>query len=355
MSWDNVAGVSKFNIWTESNSSSEGDEAFLYVNGLHQVKVTVGLTFSLVDPSASGPTDDEVRSALTLIDNNDGGALKHLVEGDKGSYTTIYDPNHVTVAPGIKDSDYQYEIDYYLSSNSTVNADNASEEVSVKLIYTDASGYDYDDDMSEQGQYYEKDNVKVTCYAPKKYTTSDFSLKRETVSATWHQTASSSWTDYDTYLYRFRMSCDYYLLENMNLDNPSSTVFGSTGDFCLGFKTEKTSALKWDSVSDCYGTTDVYGMGEKSYTAKLYDDQNFSDGYSQFSVYDGYHTVNINQGENEYIFVSTYVTEEQSIGSYHYTGSRSFNAYDQFGNYIEVTILIDSDDNRVIPSVSNIE
>ncbi|ECE0486498.1 hypothetical protein KX75_20215 [Salmonella enterica subsp. enterica] len=355
MSWDNVAGVSEFNIWTESNSSSEGDEAFLYVNSRHQVKITVGLSVALVDSTISGPTDNEVRAALTLVNNKDGGALKHLVQGEKGDYTTIYDPGKVTVTPGVKDSDYQYEIEFYLSSNSTVNSDNASEEVSVKLTYTDASGYVYVDDLSEQGEYYEKDFVKVTCYAPKKYTTSDFTLTKETVSATWHQTASSSWTNYDTYLYRFRMSCDYYLLENMSLNNPSSTVLGQSGDFCLGFKTEKTSSLQWDSVSDCYGTTDVYGMGKKSYSATLYDDQNYSDGYSPSSVNDGYHTVNINQGANEFIFTSTYVTEKQSIGSYHYTGYRSYDAYDQFGNYIAVTMLIESDDNRVIPSVNNIE
>ena len=354
MSWNNVAGISKFNIWAESNSTSQGDNAYLYVNDHHQVKITVGLSFSLIDGSVPGPSDDEVRKGLSLINNTDGGELQHLIIGEKGEYTTIYDPGHITVRNEVKDSDYMYEIIFYLSSNISVNPDNASEEVSVKLTYTDADGNTFTDDMSEQGQYYEKDYTKITCYPQKKYTEADFSLSKEEVNALWHSNVSHGTTDYTTYLLRLRMSGDYYLIHTMNMQNPSQNEINMNYDHCIGWKTEKTSAEMWDTCSDCYAITTHTGIGKQSYTCELdayYD--TYPGDYYAYVI--GYHSLTIDQDDNEFIFISTYITYKNSIASHSYLEYHYFDTYDQFGNYCVIRMTLDSTDNQVFPSISNVE
>ncbi|SUG22986.1 Uncharacterised protein [Salmonella enterica subsp. arizonae] len=76
MSWENVAGLSKIQIWAESCSSSDGDEAFLFVNDNHQILITVGVSLALYETSKAGPTLEEVKSAISLIDNSDGGCTE---------------------------------------------------------------------------------------------------------------------------------------------------------------------------------------------------------------------------------------------------------------------------------------
>ncbi|WP_253380746.1 hypothetical protein [unidentified bacterial endosymbiont] len=354
MSWNNVSGVSKFNLWAESNSTSEGDDANLYVNDRHQVKITVGLSFALLDPSVSGPSDDEVRKGLSLINNNDGGELQHLIIRDKGDYTAIYEPGQVTKKTDVKGSDYQHEIVFYLASNKTVNPDIASEEVSVRLTYTDANGDTYTDDMSAQGQYYEKDYVKVTCYAQKKYTTSDFSLSKEEINATWHPNSGDHTTDYTTYLLRLKMSGDYYRIQAMSMENASQSEVNINYDHCIGWMAEKTSAVMWDSCSDCFAITSHTGIGKQTYAYDLYAYYNTNPGsYSGNSV--GYHSVTIDQGDNEFIFISTYITYKAKIASDSYLEYHYFDTYDQFGNFCVIRMLLDSTDKQVFPSISNVE
>ncbi|ECO2450627.1 hypothetical protein FY203_22140, partial [Salmonella enterica] len=167
MSWENVAGLSKIQIWAESCSSSDGDEAFLFVNDNHQILITVGVSLALYETSKAGPTLEEVKSAISLIDNSDGDALKFLVEGDAGDYISVYDPSHVN-AQKINNSNFQYQFKYYLSSNKTINPNVSSEEVSAKISYKNSDG-SFIYDMSSQGDYSIKDYVKVTMFAEKEY------------------------------------------------------------------------------------------------------------------------------------------------------------------------------------------
>lgn len=168
MSWDNVKGVSSAQIWTDNPDMTQ---AYLFANGNHQVKLTVGLSFTLSNATQPGPTEDEVKAALTLIDYETAAELSHLKIGEKGGYAYVYQPNSPTAIKSLPVRDasnlgaYQYELDYYLSSDSTFNSNYASEKVALLLTYTGSTGteIDYRTSSGSKSQSY----VAVTVYPPK--------------------------------------------------------------------------------------------------------------------------------------------------------------------------------------------
>jgi len=170
MSWDNVKGVSAAQIWTDNPNMTQ---AYLFANGNHQVKMTIGLTLTLSNSSQPGPTDDEVKAALSLIDFETGADISYLKIGDKGQYGYVYQPNmpmeikDLPVSSASNPGAYQYELDYYLSSDETVNASYASETVALLLSYIDVNGkkIDYQTGSGSRSQ----SSVAVTVYPPKKY------------------------------------------------------------------------------------------------------------------------------------------------------------------------------------------
>ncbi|SUG13265.1 Uncharacterised protein [Salmonella enterica subsp. arizonae] len=66
----------KFRFGLNHALQAMGDEAFLFVNDNHQILITVGVSLALYETSKAGPTLEEVKSAISLIDNSDGDALK---------------------------------------------------------------------------------------------------------------------------------------------------------------------------------------------------------------------------------------------------------------------------------------
>ncbi len=167
MSWDNVKGVSALRIWTDNPDMTQ---AWLFANGNHQVKLTVGVGINLNDPTQPGPTEDEVKAGLSLIDFDTGAELRFLKTGDNGGYGYVYQPNMPATIKALESSNdlaYQYEINYYISSDSTINANYASEQVALLLSYTDSTGKktDIPTGSGSKSQSY----VAVTVYPPKKY------------------------------------------------------------------------------------------------------------------------------------------------------------------------------------------
>ena len=174
MSWDNVKGVSSAQIWTDNPDITK---AYLFANGNHQVKLTVGVSFVLSNTAEAGPTEDEVKAAITLIDYQTATGLSHLKTGDKGTYAAVYQPNSPVAIKAVEDSNtgaYQYEFDYYISSDSTINASYMSEEVALLISYTGSDGkpVNYSTASGSKSQ----SSVVVTVEPPKKYGMSDPNL-----------------------------------------------------------------------------------------------------------------------------------------------------------------------------------
>ncbi|HCL5073664.1 TPA: hypothetical protein N2F43_002957 [Salmonella enterica] len=350
MSWENVAGISKFQIWAEPSSSSEGDETFLFVNGNHQVQITVGLSLALWDTAATGPTLEEVKSALTLVNNNDGGSLNHLVTGSKGNYVSIYDPSHVN-ATQVAETDFQYEVNYYLSSNTTINANIVSEEVSVKIAYTNSDGT-FITDMSQQGEYSVKDYVKVTCYAEKKYGLSG-SNKTEIILSeddnspehSFHQSSDYKTDDSSLWLYRLVISDSYFKIVDINYGE-NQKIYGNIQTLAYGY--DQSSAAMWMYTASVFCPTLLYGVGQKN----ISDTYQYSVG-SVDTIYVQYECV---QHNNEIILLAAEIDIKRSDSITGHSSSKGgLNFHDQFGNEIKVTFNYDYvDDHKLIPHLDAI-
>ncbi|WP_312212243.1 hypothetical protein [Pseudescherichia sp.] len=176
MSWDNVSSVNTIRIWTDYSDSTQGH---LFVNDNHRLKLNVGIDFTLKAGTTEGPTEDEIRSTITFINNMDGGPLKYLTLADENTYTAVYDPYHTQAVDtdNAKDGDdgvYDNVITYYLSSPSSVNAETYSESVALMMEYhgthTDGTAIDIDVDTSSvvnSGGF--ATYVSVVCYPAKLY------------------------------------------------------------------------------------------------------------------------------------------------------------------------------------------
>jgi len=176
MSWDNVSAVHTIKIWTDYSDSTQGH---LFVNDNHQLKLYAGIDFDLNAGTTEGPTDDEVRSAITLVNNINGGPLKYLTIVDKNNYNAVYDPYHTQAVDqddtsNVDDGVYDNVITFYVSSPLSVNAEAYSESVALTLEYhgtnPDGTAKDIFVDTSaaaEKGGF--ATSVSVVCYPAKLY------------------------------------------------------------------------------------------------------------------------------------------------------------------------------------------
>ena len=340
MSWNNVEGISKFQIWAESSfSSTDGTETYLFVNGCHQVKVTVGLSLALDNVNEPGPTLDEVKQALQLINNQNGGNITRLLPGNKGAYTQVYDPNHSTYQSVLKASNFQYEVEFWFSSNVNINPGKASEEVSVKLTYTDTTGEVIVNDLSANGDYYQKGFVKVHCM-PAKDNSSIFEIAKDPGRAAM-DVGICGWEYSNLYgrIHRLRMKDSYFYINDYTISS-NTWMKTKAGSYCLAMKTDQSSrGPKWQYNTHVYFPTHYLGMGKTTfnYTTHQYKNTDLNDdSYYSFVQFPQY-----TQDDHELVFVSTTMTidHRDSTFSSHCLDLASFSIHDQFGN--QNTVYLD--------------
>jgi len=343
MSWDNVKGVSAAQIWTDNPDMTQ---AYLFANGNHQVKLTVGLSLTLSDATQPGPTEDEVKAALTLVDYETGAGVRFIKTGAKGGYDYVYQPNMPATINVLSASDtsnpgaYQYELDYYVSSDSTINANYASEKVALFLSYINSSGaeVDYNTASGSKSQNY----VAVTVYPPKKYGTSDSSstpviikLKDDEpeYKISNHPSGTLEINDSNVSIY------------SLLIDDGNFRIISYLGSSSIyPFHTD-SDLVQQDGDQWQYTATENYlipdnklNEGSTTYSSQLQFVYNKSQG-NIFTI-----DVNVSQEPNEIIFIKVWskffiVNETFSDND----GTSSFSAYDQFGNIINIEVASTND------------
>lgn len=356
MSWNNVLGISKFQIWAESSfSSTDGSETYLFVNGRHQVKVTVGISLALDEYNPVGPTSDEVKKALKLINNQNGGNITRLTQGNKGVYVQAYDPNHSTYQSVLKSSNFQYEFEFWLSSNTSINPAKASEEISASLSYTDSHGKLIVNDLSTNGDYYQKAFVKVHCM-PAKDNSSIIELAKDSGRPAMN-VASCSW-EYDYVfgrIHRLRMKDSYFYINDYDFTS-NTWRKSAAGSYCLAMKTDQSHINpKWQYNTHVYFPTHYLGMGKTSfnYTGHQYKNTNLDDS----SFYSIVQFPAFTQDAHELVFASTTVriVKRDSTFASHCMDLAGFSVHDQFGNQNTVYLSFEFlEDEFLQPSINNI-
>jgi len=350
MSWDNVEGVSSVQIWTDNPDMTQ---AYLFANGNHQVKLTIGVSLSL---SGEGPTYEEVKTALSLIDFETGAGISHLKTGDKGEYAYVYQPNEVSSVK-VLDTDasgtgaYQYEVDYYLSSDSTINENYASEKVALLLTYIDGNGnkIDYQTASGSKSQSY----VAVTVYPPKKYGLPNSNSTSVTLSLLDDKPDHKV---IDIYQYVQEVSECHVKIFKLYIDDSyfriiylegSDEIFTGNPFNIKGSKT--TTPYPYDEfrVAEHYICKDNrVNQGTSSYSTQF----NFMYNITGINFFTG--EVSIYQQPNDIIFLRVWADVYAINENYSdHSGSLSFSAYDQFGNKMDIEVKA-TDDGFTINSVT---
>jgi len=344
MSWDNVEGVSSVQIWTDNPDMTQ---AYLFANGNHQVKLTIGVSLSL---SGEGPTYEEVKTALSLIDFETGAGISHLKTGDKGEYAYVYQPNEVSSVK-VLDTDasgtgaYQYEVDYYLSSDSTINENYASEKVALLLTYIDGNGnkIDYQTASGSKSQSY----VAVTVSPPKKYgmdgteTTQliiplkddkpHYTIPTEDQSIDGIESSSGN-------IYSLRIDDGYYRIIAAQIPSPPN----AHGPFYNKSQLTGENSLEYFiTLNNFFLPNCTLNKGTQKYNIEVDAIKDSSTDTLLAVNFDGY------QEPNELIlihFSSDIIVDNDKITNNE--GSVSLTIFDQFGNEINATVGVSS--NKLI-------
>ncbi|WP_312175145.1 hypothetical protein [Pseudescherichia sp.] len=356
MSWDNVKGVSSAKIWTDNPNLSQ---AYLFANGNHQVKVTVGLSLTLTNISQGGPTADEVKAALSLVDYETGVALSYLKTGSKGSYGSVYLPNLPMANNAVtasSDIAYQYEFDYYLSSDSTINPSYGSEKVALLLSYTDSSGtkVEYSTASGNKSQ----SSVAVTVYPPKRYGMSDgntmpiiFNIVDDQPN---FQLLSENTVVIDYYpqemtVYGLRIDDPYFRLTQFE---PVSTPESPTAflQYRINDQSNPNQYLYYVAHSFLLSENNLTTTGT-NYTAKC----SFVTNQNYFLLQYG---VSVHQQCGQIMFVRIQTGIQYDNVNVHVGpiadsgGQANFTVFDQFGNSASVDVVKDGDGYLKLSSVN---
>jgi hypothetical protein len=324
-------GISKFQIWTEAcASSTDGSEAWLFVNGRHQVKVTVGLSLAKNDDKGDLPSFDEVKNALALITNQNGNDLKYLTEGNAGAYTEVYEPNHANFQSMLKSANFDYEVEYYLSCDVAKNPNLASEEVSVKLTYTSSFDTVIVNDLSANGSFPQKAFIKIHCIREKineLYITMDKADPQvEWSFSTDHQ---KNYVD----CYRLRYKDTYFHMIKYTSTSIWKKYYNDAGINCVAYHMNQDGdeSAKWQVSSFAYCPTLSTGLGEKTsgHLAFIYKTGDVNNGENWGSV----KYKNVQQKAHEFVFLclTTDVNHRDADTGQHLPEMQMVS-YDQFGN-----------------------
>ncbi|WP_312454187.1 hypothetical protein [Pseudescherichia sp.] len=354
MSWDNVSDIKNIKIWTDYSDSTQGH---LFVNDNHQLKLNVGISFTLKNATTEGPTEDEVYSALSLIDNQDSGPLKYLTVVTENTYTAVYDPYHAesVTTDGTDDVDdglYDFLFTYNVSSPTSLNAECYFESVALKLEYTvtnsDGTTSQVIKETSVKGNYYTKTYVSVTCYPAKLYgmegqnRTSLKSVKTVVSGATYHNGNYDNSGD-TSYSVAISIDDSYFKLFYLNgAQEPDALTTLQP----LYINHDYDSPM-WDKIYNSFFPN--IQCGEKSYTIIAEVRSNLSyDTYPK--IFDA--NIPINQKEGQIIFAAVQTDVKSTGYNWNSNTYQYLRAYDQFGNSMYIVIAFNNNDYNYIKSVS---
>ena len=342
MSWDNVTSVYSVKIWTDNPDTTQ---AYLFANGNHQVKLTIRLVFNIIDANQPGPTQDECKAAVSLVDYQTGADLSFLKVGDKGAYTYVYQENRPAEVKPLPEEDNptatspksgSYEFDLYVSSDSTINANYAAEKVALFISFIDASGTEITTNTTSTGK---PSYVSVNVYPPKKYGKSGSAstpvvIKLKDDKLSYNYDYSHSVDDLTVSAWSLRIDDSYFRIVNFQAASgvQSNEPFYRHGDNVAagGIAYDED----WETKETFVPTENKVNQGHLAYDSTLeiiYDDA----GKYFFKI-----TVTVHQEANEIIFINFYavIKPPSDSGFDNKTDTASLSAYDQFGNKFTVEV-----------------
>lgn len=341
MSWNNVSGIKNIKIWTDFSDSTQGH---LFVNDQHQLSLNVGLSFNLKSGTTEGPTEDEVKSALSLINNQDSGPLKYLVLADSaGRFNAIYDPYYPQAVPTadtdpVDDGIYDFQFTYIVSSPTSLNAKVYSESVALKLEYTitnsDGTTKQVIQETSAAGSA-TKTAVVIVCYPSVLYGKSGENRKNLTFTS--YTVADEDCWDVEGH---FNHSGDRFKVFPLGIDDPYFKIFyfdgGAEPDSSIVhnpyFIRKEYSKVEWDHIYNSFFPN--IKCGEFDFDVKISVRSDLDDSHDVIVT----ENITVHQQENQITFLTGF-SSAQSLNHEHNVSDRIYlRVYDQFGNNAYVVV-----------------
>lgn len=341
MSWVNNDSLAACKIWV---GDADGAEVVgnLFVNGAHQVKVTVGVTFT-----QSTPTSDELNDAIIFIDDISGAEITRFTSTTtEGKYTTNYIPNNSSSTSPVTTPDltaYNNTATFYLSTDTGINPTGAGQTISVKFaLPDDKGGTEYISCSTHFEGVQCPTNISITCYPVPRHTLDDFEMPNDTPSGFTYD----DWTDgaYGTNanfaVYRFRFSSGDFSLQDMT---PTAVTF--IDDYCIGIKYEDDAGAGEDEWWEAYDLTNKAGMGVTVDKSKVKVNLCFDMNAEHVP---GAFTGDITPKAGEYLFGHGNATLPTHQDYSPYGPDACYDAHDHFGNPIVISFITYSTESPII-------
>lgn len=349
MSWDNVSDIKNIKIWTDYADSTQGH---LFVNDNHQLKLNVGISFTLKSNTTEGPTEDEVYSALSLIDNQDSGPLKYLTIVTENTYTAVYDPYHAEAVTtddtaDVDDGIYDFLFTYYVSSPTSLNAETYFEGIALKLEYTvinsDGTPNQVIKETSVKGNYYTKTYVNVVCYPTKLYGIqyqSRTSLKSVKTQVSGVHYYNGHYENSGDTSYSVVISIDDAYFKIFHLAGAQEPDALSTlQPLYISFYEDSPM---WDHVNNAFFPNIQCGAKNYTVTAEVRSNLSYD---SYYQIFDA--DIPINQQEGQITFVAVHTDVKRTGYNWACNNYQYLSAYDQFGNSMYIVIAFNNDGDYI--------
>lgn len=328
MSWENVDSISNIKIWSEYSDSTQ---AHLFVNGRHQVLLTVGISFNLMNPADPGPDSDEVLSVITLINDTDSGNLKYLAMGDGKQYTAVFDPTLQSSYEDNSDIDdgiYDYTYTFYLQSDNNINVGGWSESVALRLDYISYTSHSpqtvvYETSKAGSGT---KTNVRICCYPEKLYGApgeqrTQLAITERVSNAPVHinhnQTSGSG---FHSDIYALYINDDYFKIVGFDEQHTAN----STALEPLSYYKVYEKA-RYDQIQNTHFPS--VSPGKSSYDVEINFRESSGTGTPIIEA-----TVTVDQQDGDITFIASFYDLEGDDSGGNRTVSTQIQFYDQFGN-----------------------
>jgi len=354
MSWNNVTGIKNIKIWTDYSDTTQGH---LFVNDQHQLTLNVGVSFNLNSQNPVGPTEDEVKSALSLINNQDSGPLKYLTQVESaGRFTNIYDPYFPEAVPTaytdpVDDGIYDYQFTYIVTSPTSLNAETYSESVALKLEYTitnsDGTTKEVIQETSATGNA-TKTAVAVICYSSILY--GNNGENRKSLTFTSYTVADGDCWDVEGH---FNHSGDRFMVFPLTIDDPYFKLFyfdgGAEPDSSIVhnpyFIRKEYSKVKWDHIYNSFFPN--IKCGEFDFDVKISVRSDLDDSHAVIVT----ENITVHQQENQITFLTGFSSAESLNHAADVSDRVYLSVYDQFGNNAYVVVYAE-EEKVTITSVS---
>ncbi|WP_340617721.1 hypothetical protein [Xenorhabdus entomophaga] len=356
--WDNVDHIKSVVIGA-GDASSYNSAGTLFINAAyddnnlveaHSLPIYVGISFTLINDKP-GPTDDEVRAALTWVNSGTGASVSGYLDNFPSSVTDTYhqyyyDESSSQLQRSSSNENYDHNLTYSLyAGKNALSGETVDLALNLTATLSDGTQFIW---WSGTGQTPQA-SLPINFVAAKTYRTTG-SESTPIVSQVKNSNPPYTITDSN-----FNHDHDKVQLWSVFIDDPNGIFvihdyledyneqYGDTYMTYPNYESKEKDTVMWDTVYTSGGTW--YQIGQKTYdhAYNVYSGTDGKGGNLIFSI-----KVTIEQSDNEIVFIYAQTNIEHLKDEASGNNYPLIHLHDQFGNRAAVSISGTTDSSQYI-------